>query len=61
MVEKSHNLGLLFEGVVDKYINLNAIIFNKEFVVTYGELDRLSNQVGNTLKKITFPIINFTT
>ena len=51
MVEKSHNLGLLFEGVVDKYINLNAIIFNKEFVVTYGELDRLSNQVGNTLKK----------
>jgi len=49
--KNNHNLGLLFENIVDKYGKLNAIVFNKEYVVTYNELDGLSNQIANALHK----------
>lgn len=47
-----HNLGLIFENIVDQYGDLNSIVFSASEKITYKELDCLSNQSKNALYKI---------
>ena len=46
-----YNLGLRFKKIVSKYGSKNALVYPSKRVITYYELDKLSNQIGCILKQ----------